>query len=131
MVLRLVLDQYEFMRFDFGRTINFKLYEEDGTTLFSETGFTGVIKSFKRRGDRAFFFRDVERALSVIGQVAQVIGNVDVSFSIGNHTGTFAWTATLRPTIPGYLWLECQLQKTGATVSSELVRVYVHPSESQ
>jgi len=108
-----VLDQYEFMRFDFGRIINFKLYEEDGTTLFSETGHTGVIKSFKRHGDRAFFFRDVAKALSVVGIVSQVIADVDVTFTTGNHTGTFKWTESLRPSIPGYLWLELQLVKTG------------------
>lgn len=131
MVLRLVLDQYEFMRYDFGRDVNFKLYEEDGTTLFSETGYTGVVKAFKRHGDRAFFFRDVAKALTVIGQVSQIIADVDVTFTIANHTGTFAWDSTKRPNIPGYLWLEVQLAKTGAQVSSELVRVFVHPSESQ
>jgi len=130
MVLRLIMDQYEFARFDFGRTINFKLYEEDGVTLFSETGFTGVIKTFKRHGDRAFFFRDVARALSVVGILSQIISDVPVTFTTGNHTGTFKWTEQLRPNIPGYHWIELQLKKTGAQVSSELVRVYVSPSES-
>ena len=131
MVLRLVLDQFEFMRFDFGRITNFKLYEEDGTTLFTGTGHTGVIKSFKRHGDRAFFFRDVAKALSVVGILAQVIADVDVTFTTGNHTGTFKWTESLRPSIPGYLWLELQLVKTGVQISSELVRVFIHPSEGQ
>jgi len=131
MVLSLVLDQFEFMRFDFGRIINFKLYEEDGTTLFTGTGHTGVIKSFKRHGDRAFFFRDVARALTVIGQVAQIINDVPVIFTTGNHTGTFKWDSANRPTVPGYLWLELELSKSGVRISTELVRVFVHPSEGQ
>jgi len=76
----MVLDQYEFARFDFGRDVTFRLYQEDGETEFDASGYTGVLKSFKRAGDRAFFFRDVERALSVIGQLAQIITDIPVTF---------------------------------------------------
>ena len=103
----MVLSQYEFARYDFGRDVNFKLYQEDGETPFDASGYTGVLKSFKRAGDRAFFFRDVERALSVTGQLAQVISDITISFTTQTDgVGTFAYTSTLRPTIPGYLWLE-------------------------
>jgi len=126
----MVLDQYEFARFDFGRNVNFKLYQEDGETPFDASGYTSVLKSFKRAGDRAFFFRDVERALSVIGQLAQVISDITIVFtSQTDGIGTFAFTNSLRPTIPGYLWLEIQLTKAGEQTSSELIKVYVHPSE--
>jgi len=132
MVLRLILDQYEFMRYDFGRDVVFKLYQEDGETPFDASGYTGVLKSFKRAGDRAFFFRDVERALSVIGQVAQIITDIAVTFTTATDgEGTFKYTDSAKPTVPGYLWLEIQLVKAGEQTSTELVRVYIHPSEAQ
>jgi len=131
MVLRMVLDQYEFARFDFGRAVTFRLYQEDGITPFDASGYTGVLKSFKRAGDRAFFFRDVERALSVIGQLAQIIIDISVTFTTQTDgVGTFAYTESARPSVPGYLWLEIQLTKSGEQTSSELVRVFVHPSEA-
>jgi len=131
MVLRMVLDQYEFARFDFGRAVTFRLYQEDGETPFDASGYTGVLKSFKRAGDRAFFFRDVERALSVIGQLAQIITDVTVVFTTQTDgVGTFTYTSSARPTVPGYLWLEVQLTKADEQTSSELVRVFVHPSEA-
>ena len=126
-----MFDQYEFARYDFGRNITFRLYEEDGVTTFNATGYTGVIKSFKRHGDRAFFFRDVAKALTVIGQVAQIIGDISVTFTdIANGVGTWAWTSSERPSIPGVLWIELQLTKVGEQTSSELVKTYVHPSEA-
>ena len=117
-------------RYDFGSTIAFKLYNEDLTT-FDADGYTGVLKTYKRHGDRAFFFRDVERALSVIGQLAQIITDIAVTFTTQTDgVGTFAYTETVRPTVPGYLWLEIQLTKSGEQTSTELVRVFVHPSEA-
>ena len=130
-MLRLVLDQYEFARYDFGRQVNFKLYEEDGITAFNATGYTGVLKSFKRHGDRAFFFRDVAKSLTVIGQVAQIIPDITVSWDTqASGIGNFSYTATERPSVPGRLWLEIQLTKSGSQVSSELKPVFVHPSEA-
>ena len=127
----MVLDQYEFARFDFGRAVTFRLYLEDGETPFDASGYTGVLKSFKRAGDRAFFFRDVERALSVIGQLAQIITDITVSFTTQTDgVGTFTYTSSARPTVPGYLWLEIQLTKANEQTSSELIRVFVHPSEA-
>ncbi len=136
MVLKIRFDQYEFARYDYGRTIAFKIYEEDGITQFDATADsldTIVIKSFKRHGDRAFFFRDVARALSVLGIMAQMIEDVPAVWTTQNiGEGTFAWTETLRPSIPGYLWLEAQLSDTPKTkqVSTELIRTFVQASES-
>ena len=130
MVLSMTLGQYEFARFDFGRPVTFELFQEDKETPFDASGYTGVLKSFKRAGDRAFFFRDVERALSVIGQIAQIITDIPVTFTTQTDgVGTFAYTETARPTVPGYLWLEIQLTKSGEQTSTELIRVFVHPSE--
>ena len=46
----MVLDQYEFARYDFGRTITGRIYEEDGVTTFDATTLSlddGVVKAFK------------------------------------------------------------------------------------
>lgn len=135
MVLKMVLDTYQFQRGDYGFDINFKLYEEDGSTQYNATGLTdSVIKCFKRHGDRAFFFRDVAKALTVIGQVAQVIQDITVEWdTIGSGEGHFKFTSSDRPTIPGYLWVEFVGKDSPQTkqISSELVRVYVYPGEVQ
>ncbi len=131
----MVLDQYEFARYDFGRTITGRIYEEDGVTAFDATTLSlddGVVKAFKRHGDRAFFFRDVARALTVIGQLSQLITDVPISWSDqANGVFTFKWTSAARPHVPGYMWIEVQLIDDPKTVqiSTELVRVFVSPSE--
>lgn len=130
MTLRLVLDQYEIVRNDYGYDINFKLYEEDGSTAFDASGYTGVIKSFKRHGDRTFFFRDVERAISVLGQVGTIIDDIDVTWTTqSSGVGKFQFTNTKKPSLTGWLWLEVQLTKAGAKRSSELVRIFITPSQ--
>ena len=130
MTLRLVLDQYEIVRNDYGYDINFKLYEEDGSTAFDASGYTGVIKSFKRHGDRTFFFRDVERAISVLGQVGTIIDDIDVTWvTQSSGIGKFQFTNTKKPSLTGFLWLEVQLTKAGAKRSSELVRLFITPSQ--
>lgn len=136
MTLFATLDAYEFNRFDFGETITFRLYKKSGDTfaVFNANAYdTVVIKTFKRHGDRAFFFRDVAKALTVIGQVAQIIADISGTFTDKpNGVGTFAWTNNLRPSVPGYHWIVVQLKKNaGGQESSKLVRVYVHPSEAQ
>jgi len=133
------LDAYEFNRYDFGETINFKLYKYtgDGIDTFTEFDATAydtvVIKVFKRHGDRAFFFRDVAKALTVIGQVAQIISDIAATFTVkSSGTGSFAFTQTLRPTIPGYFWVMVQLRKNaGGQESSQLMRMFVNPSEAE
>lgn len=127
-MLQMTANQYEFAQYDFGRATTIKLYEEDKSTLFSETGYTGVIQSFKRHGDGSFFpFRDVARGLAVMGIGAQIIADVPIIFTVDNNTGTFTWTEALRPTVPGYMWLKAVLTKTSdnSTVSSKLLRVFV------
>ena len=130
-MLRLVIvNTNRLARYDYGSTIAFKLYNEDLTAFFA-SGYTGVLKTFKRHGDRAFFFRDVERALTVVGTLAQVIGDITVSWTTqASGEGTFAYTSTERPSITGYQWMEVQLTKSGEQLSSDLVRVYIQPSEA-
>lgn len=117
-------------RYDFGETIAFKLYNQDDS-VFNASTFTGaVVKTFKRHGDRAFFFRDVAKALTVQGQIAQVINDINISWtSQATGEGTFAYTANDRPTISGHMWIEFQVTKTGAQISSDLIRIYIQPSE--
>ena len=124
----MTLSQHEYTQYDFGRPTTLKLYEEDKSTLFTGTGYTGVIQSFKRHGDGSFFpFRDVARGLAIMGIGAQIISNVPITFTVGNNTGNFTWTDTLLPTVPGYMWLKALLTNTStnAVVSSKLLRVFV------
>ena len=99
-MLRLVIvNTNRLARYDYGSSIAFKLYNED-LTPFDASGYTGVLKTFKRHGDRAFFFRDVERALTVVGTLAQIIGDITVSWTTqSSGEGTFAYTSTERPSI--------------------------------
>ena len=141
MTLIATFDAYQFNRYDHGETINFKLYKYQGDGIDTWNQFdattnsynTVVIKSFKRHGDRAFFFRDVAKALTVIGQVAQLINDVPGTWTTQNiGEGSYAWTLTARPTVPGYLWLMVQVSNaSGSQESSQLVRVFVNPSEAQ
>jgi hypothetical protein len=131
---RLVLSQYEWSRYDFGETITGKIYEEDGVTPYNATGLNGVVKSFKRHGDRAFFFRDVARALTVQGTLAQMISDVAITWTNqAQGEFSFAWTSSLRPSIPGFLWIEVEMtdSPTNPTkkLSTELVRTFVTGSE--
>lgn len=132
MTIYAAFDQYEFNRYDYGETINFKLYQNDRKTAYDATGFDVVLKSFKRHGDQAFWWRDIAKSLTIIGQMAQVINDIPGNWDVqASGQGNVAFTANLRPTIPGWMWLVLQLTKSGAQISTKPVRVYVHPSEAQ
>ena len=132
-MLQLTMDQYEFAQYDFGRPINIKLYLEDKETLNDDTDYNGgVIQSFKRHGDGSFYpYRDVARGLSVFGIGAQIIANIDITFSVNYNTGTFTFDNTLLPTVPSYMWMKAvlfkgtSLESATKKVSSDLVRVFV------
>jgi len=90
------------------------------------------VKGFKRQGDRAFFFRDVARAMSVIGLIAQLIADITVVFDTQTAgVGHWAYTETLLPSVPGKLWIEIELTKAGERTSTELIPTFVHPSSPQ
>jgi len=135
-VLKLALDQEDFARYDFGRQINLKLYTEPDSFLFSNTAFdastfTGaVIKVFKRHGDRAFFFRDIARSLTVLGSIAQIINDITIVWDTqASGIGHFSFDSAARPSIPGNMWIMAQLTKSGEQTSSELKKVFIQPSE--
>ena len=129
----MTLDQYEYSVVDYGRATNLKLYEEDKATLFTGTGYDGVIQGFKRRNDGTFYWwNDVTRGLAVSGIGAQTVSNIDIVWTQDNNEGTFAFTKSNLPSIPGYLWIKAVLYKGGSglsdateVVSSNFVRVFV------
>ena len=130
-MLRLALDQYEYAAFDFGRNTTFRLYQEDGSTVFDATGYTGVMKAYLREGDaRDFVFVDVSRAIGLLrGRVAQIISDIPVTFTDqANGVGTFAFNQSQRPNLTGFLEIQIQLSQSGEVTSSELVRVNIRPS---
>ena len=128
----MVLDQYEFPRLDYGYNVNFKLYEEDGITQFDATAFTSItFKFYKRHNDRSTFWRDVARQVTVLGQVGTIINDIPGSWDTQNiGEGNFAFTAQSRPNVTGFIEIEAQLTTTTAKRSTELVRVFISPSES-
>ena len=130
MALKLVLDQHRFPRLDYGYNVAFKIYDED-ETAFDATGLTGTAKFYKRHNDRSTFWRDVARQVTVLGQVGTVINDIAVSWTTqASGEGTFAFTAQSRPNVTGYIEVEIQLTSSTVKRSTELVRVFVSPSES-
>jgi hypothetical protein len=130
--LRCVLDQYEIPRLDYGYDINFKLYEEDGSTQFDASSFTSVTaKFYKRHNDRSTFWRDVARQVTVLGQVGSIINDIPGTWDTQNiGEGHFAFTEQARPNVTGYVEIELQLTTTTAKRSTKLVRIHISPSES-
>lgn len=130
MALRLALDQYEIPRYDYGYNINFKIYDED-ESAFNATGFTGTAKFYKRQGDQSNFYRDVAKAIEIAGELASVINDISVTWDTqSSGEGHFAFTSNTRPSLIGYMWVEIRLTTTTAKRSTELVRMYVSPSDA-
>jgi len=89
-----------------------------------------VIKVFKRHGDRAFFFRDIARSLTVLGSIAQIINDITIIWDTqASGIGHFSFDSANRPSIPGSMWIMAQLTKSGEQTSSELRKVFIQPSE--
>lgn len=136
MSLKLVLDQYEFSRYDYGRAIGFKIYDEDENPFNCNSYTPSVAKIFKRHGERAEVFRDVARLVMVRGELAQVVNDITVAWTDqANGEGTITLTKTDRFTVQGLHWMEVELRDNAdpdsrtVQISTELVRVYVDPSE--
>lgn len=127
--LKLVLDTYRISMFDYGNDVNFKLYDEDLNAFDASTYTTAVVKTFKRPGDRALFFRDVAKAITLIRNVAQIVEDRTVTWTTqASGEGKFTYSQSQRPAVAGYSWIQVQLEKSGAKLSSELVRIFVEPS---
>ena len=108
-MLKLVLDQYSIPQNDFGRAINFKIYDE-ADAAFSATGYTGEVKVSNEKG-------------------SQVVDDISPTWTVqGSGTGSFKFTSTLRPDVSGYYWVEIELTKSGEQISTERARIYVAPS---
>lgn len=130
MALRLALDQYEFPRLDYGYNVGFRIYDED-EAAFDASGFTGTAKFYKRHSDKFHFFRDTARAVSTLGEVSTIINDISVTWDTqASGIGHFAFTSTSRPSITGYMHVEIQLTTSTAKRSTELIRVFVTPSDS-
>jgi hypothetical protein len=130
--IRCVLDQHEFPRLDYGYNVNFKLYQEDGITQLDATAFTSItVKFYKYHNDRSTFWRDVARQVTILGQVGTIINDIAGTWDTQNiGEGHFAFTVQSRPNVTGYIQLEIQLSSTTAKRSTELVRLFISPSES-
>lgn len=124
------MDQYEFARLDYGYNVTFKIYDEDGNA-FNATGLTGIVKFYKRHNDRSTFWRDVARQVTVLGQVGTIINDLTVAWTTqSSGEGTFAFTTASRPNVTGYVEVEIQLSSATSKRSTELVRIFISPSES-
>ena len=122
-MLTLTLDQYEFAQGDFGRTINFNLYNEDGS-IFDVTDHTGIIQGLRRNKQvtNDWFF-DVSKGMAVKGVGDQIIADVPVNLD----NLTFEWNSILYANIPGYLQLRVIVTNdiTDVEISTDLIRTLV------
>jgi hypothetical protein len=108
-MLKLVLTQgYTFAANDYGRPHAFKIYNEDDTPLDASAYNAPSVNVFDRDGSIV---------LSTAG-----------SWTAQNQgTGTFSFTESNRLTAPGPHYLEVQLDRIGALVSTEKRRITVTP----
>lgn len=107
-MLKMILPQgYNFPANDYNRLHVLKIYNEDDTP-FDASGFTSpMIKIFDDAGTML---------------IASVTGSW-TSQASGN--GTFSFSPTSRLTKPGSYFLETQLEKTDAIISTERRRIVV------
>lgn len=132
-MLNLVLGDPQYGQYDYGNDITIKIYNEDKSTPFNGTGYTGAIQTFKRYGDDNFLpFKDVARAIRLTGNMAQVIENIPIIFTnIINGEATFQFTETKRPSLFGRFWIKLILTSENNILSTRFVSVYVHPGGPQ
>jgi hypothetical protein len=105
-MLKLLLTEgYAFPAFDYGRTVNFKIYTEDDTPFDGST-YTAYARLFNEVG----------------GEVIDEIQTAQVNSS---GVGSFAFTPTKHPSATGPHYLEVQLEKSGQRISTERRRVII------
>lgn len=138
MTLKLRLSTDAFSMYEFGRTFTYRIYNEDGS-VFDATApdaFTfPIVKCFKRPGDQALFFRDVAKAIEIIRNVAQIVADIDATWTTQNQgVGTWAFTQEKRFGVGGHAWITVLMldSKTTPTkvTQTELLRVFVNPAQS-
>lgn len=118
MALRLALSQRRIGMYEWGRTITFKIYNEDGTAFNASTDSltTITVKTYKRPGDHALFFRDVAKALQVVRNVAQIVENIAGAWTTqASGVGTFAYSETARIGVGGTAWIQVILSNADGT----------------
>ncbi len=94
-MLNLVLGDPQYGQYDFGNTINVKIYQQDKSSLFDLTGLTGVIQTFKRYGDDNFLpFKDVARAIRLTGNMAQVIDDIPLVIATPQSSAVLSYIVT-------------------------------------
>jgi hypothetical protein len=108
-MLKLILDNYEFKCFDYGRTVGVRIYKEDDTA-FDATGYTAAIVRVMKDG-------------------IQRLSDITLSWDTqASSLGHFALTSTNMFASPGIYEVEVELQKTGEITSTRSVEVCVFGS---
>lgn len=137
-MLNLVLGDPQYGQYDYGNDITIQVYQQDKATPFDASGLNAVIQTFKRYGDDNFLpFKDVARAIRLTGNMAQVIDDVDITFTTPNlGQGTFQWSKTDRPSLFGRFWIRAVLingttKNDDPRESTRFVPIYVHPGAPQ
>lgn len=103
-MLKLVLSQYEFGVGDYGKAVTFRLYDEDGSTPFNASSYTGIDLKVYRRGSEYH--------------------SLTPSWTTQNQgVGTFSFTQTKNLDRYGNYDIEIILTKTGEETASEPVRI--------
>jgi hypothetical protein len=109
-VLSIVLDQYEFSKGDYGRTINGIVYQEDKSTVFNLTGYTLNVRVLD------YEYRQI---------LSDIAGAITVAAS---GTFSFVMTDTIKWSAAGEHYVELELTQAGKVISCRPVRVTVYES---
>lgn len=104
-LLQLRLSDYDFMAFEYGKTVTFRLYNSDGS-VFNANGYTADIVITNSDNE-------------------QILDNFSPSFTDQpNGVGTFSFTESKRLTNPFDIYfIQVILTKAGEVRPSETVRI--------
>jgi hypothetical protein len=109
-LLSIVLDQIEFSKGDYGRTINGIVYQEDKSTVFNLTGYTLNVRVLDDQ------YRQI---------LPDIAGTITLAAS---GTFSFVMTDTIKWSTVGDNYIELELTQAGKVISTRPARVTVYES---
>lgn len=103
-MLKCVLSQYEFGVGDFGKAVTFRLYNEDGSTVFDATDYAVELKVYR--------------------EGSLYLDEITPSWTTQNQgVGTFSFTTSKLLDQYGFYEIEFVLTKSGEETSTEPIKI--------